>query len=153
MLIKPSRCHQMSIKELCENDDMCTALFVDSVLGFITHKMDIKHKQLSQSEKLDVINLLCLFVHNSDLVTTLKSFSSLNIVQNFLHSKTELEKENFKGHLLRFLLMFYPHSGFTITQCFRYSGENRMGGKLSLHKILETRKYNRKPNWSNWRFE
>uniref|UniRef100_A0A914MFQ0 [histone H4]-N-methyl-L-lysine(20) N-methyltransferase n=1 Tax=Meloidogyne incognita TaxID=6306 RepID=A0A914MFQ0_MELIC len=31
--------------------------------------------------------------------------------------------------------MFYPHSGFTITQCFRYSGENRMGGKLVATKF------------------
>uniref|UniRef100_A0A1I8C1U8 [histone H4]-N-methyl-L-lysine(20) N-methyltransferase n=1 Tax=Meloidogyne hapla TaxID=6305 RepID=A0A1I8C1U8_MELHA len=135
MLLKPTRCHQMSIKELCENDDMCTALFVDSVMGFVTHKMDIRHKPLPEYERRNIINLLCEFVHNFDFDTTLCSISSLNIVREFLQTKTALEKENFEGHLLRFLLMFYPHSGFTITQCFRYSAENRMGGKLVATKF------------------
>uniref|UniRef100_A0A6V7TJQ1 [histone H4]-N-methyl-L-lysine(20) N-methyltransferase n=1 Tax=Meloidogyne enterolobii TaxID=390850 RepID=A0A6V7TJQ1_MELEN len=135
MLLKPTRCHQMSIKELCENDDMCTALFVDSVMGFVTHKMDIRHKPLPEYERRNLITLLCEFVHNTDFDTTLNSISSLNIVKEFLHSKTAFEKENFEGHILRFLLMFYPHSGFTITQCFRYSGENRMGGKLVATKF------------------
>ncbi|CAK5073997.1 unnamed protein product [Meloidogyne enterolobii] len=135
MLLKPTRCHQMSIKELCENDDMCTALFVDSVMGFVTHKMDIRHKPLPEYERRNLINLLCEFVHNTDFDTTLNSISSLNIVKEFLNSKTDFEKENFEGHILRFLLMFYPHSGFTITQCFRYSGENRMGGKLVATKF------------------
>uniref|UniRef100_A0A915MTG4 [histone H4]-N-methyl-L-lysine(20) N-methyltransferase n=1 Tax=Meloidogyne javanica TaxID=6303 RepID=A0A915MTG4_MELJA len=125
----------MSIKELCENDDMCTALFVDSVMGFVTHKMDIRHKPLPEHERRNLINLLCEFVHNTDFDTTLNSIFSLNIVKEFLHSKTAFEKENFEGHILRFLLMFYPHSGFTITQCFRYSGENRMGGKLVATKF------------------
>ncbi|CAK5078548.1 unnamed protein product [Meloidogyne enterolobii] len=114
---------------------MCTALFVDSVMGFVTHKMDIRHKPLPEYERRNLINLLCEFVHNTDFDTTLNSISSLNIVKEFLNSKTAFEKENFEGHILRFLLMFYPHSGFTITQCFRYSGENRMGGKLVATKF------------------
>lgn len=34
--------HNMTIRELCDNDDMATSVIVDPILGFRTHKMNLQ---------------------------------------------------------------------------------------------------------------
>uniref|UniRef100_A0A914HC69 [Histone H4]-N-methyl-L-lysine(20) N-methyltransferase n=1 Tax=Globodera rostochiensis TaxID=31243 RepID=A0A914HC69_GLORO len=114
--LRPSRCHQMTPKELCENDDLCTAILVDPILGFRTHKMSLSHRPLLEEERKQTVEMLCSFVNGGDANGLMNSLFTLRTVTKFLAGKSDQEVQNFRDHLHRFLMI--------------YSAENKRGGML-----------------------
>uniref|UniRef100_A0A915DGQ0 Histone-lysine N-methyltransferase Suv4-20 n=1 Tax=Ditylenchus dipsaci TaxID=166011 RepID=A0A915DGQ0_9BILA len=120
----------MTPKELCENDDLCTSLLVDPILGFQTHKMSLCYKPLSADVQQKVRNIIATCVKQQNLHHALRSLYELDTLKKFSARKNAKELENFREHLLRFLTMFDVMAGFTIRPSYRYSAENCVGGML-----------------------
>ncbi|KAI1725393.1 SET domain-containing protein [Ditylenchus destructor] len=130
LAMKPSGSHSMTPKELCENDDLCTALVIDTTLGFTTHKMSLCYKPLPEPERKEVMKIIEHYVMDQSLSTALHSLFELETVSAFLQHKRPKELNNFRDHLLRFLMIFDVNAGFTLRPCHRYKAEGHIGGML-----------------------
>uniref|UniRef100_A0A1I7ZIG3 [histone H4]-N-methyl-L-lysine(20) N-methyltransferase n=2 Tax=Steinernema glaseri TaxID=37863 RepID=A0A1I7ZIG3_9BILA len=123
--------HTMKTEEMCINDDWATALVVDPVLGFTTHKMGITEMEKpSEAELKERVNIMNRYLDKQDIRLALYTWFHLRSVKKFMEQKTRKERLNFRDHLLRFLQLFFRFSGFTIGPTMRYSMENHRGGKL-----------------------
>ncbi|KAL3981731.1 SET domain family protein [Acanthocheilonema viteae] len=122
--------HSMTIRELCDNDDMATSVIVDPVLGFRTHKMNLHYRPPQHEEQIKLKNILRKYKEDQDLCTAIWEIFHVNIVTRFLKRRTLKQQFAFRDHLLRFMQMFSNDSGFTVQACHRYKTENRLGGML-----------------------
>uniref|UniRef100_A0A1I7YNH7 [histone H4]-N-methyl-L-lysine(20) N-methyltransferase n=1 Tax=Steinernema glaseri TaxID=37863 RepID=A0A1I7YNH7_9BILA len=123
--------HCMKTEEICMNDDWATALVIDPVLGFTTHKMAIiEPEELSEAEIAERASIMDIYRRKQDVRGALFRWFHLRSVKKFLEHKTTKERLNFRDHLLRFLQLFFRRAGFTIRPCRRYSMENKLGGQL-----------------------
>ncbi|MFH4982384.1 hypothetical protein AB6A40_009093 [Gnathostoma spinigerum] len=126
--------HCMSIRELCNNDDLATTISVDTILGFKTHKMNLHYRSPQFSDRYQLKNILRAYIKGQDLSSTLVQLLKVSCVQSFLSKRSSKEQASFRDHLLRFLQMFDSGSGFTIRPCVRYRAENRLGAMLVVTK-------------------
>ncbi|KAK0396574.1 hypothetical protein QR680_001771 [Steinernema hermaphroditum] len=133
LMVLPERVsgrHEMTTQELCMNDDWATALIVDPVLGFSTHKMDIDVLALPETERAELANIMRIYKQKQDVRGALFRLFHLRSVKAFLRPKPMTERLNFRDHVLRFMQLFFRNSGFTIEPCNRYRMENLCGAKL-----------------------
>ena len=88
----------MSPKELSENDDLATSLILDPILGFQTHKMNIRYKPLRvKNDELKKITEEFVEVQNYD-----KTFSKIMAgewIPRTVHNKSKLAQKRLQAHV------------------------------------------------------
>lgn len=123
----------MNFKDLCDNDDLATSLVIDPVLGFTTHKMDLRYEPLSvPHHELKAIVMKFKVDQNYDKVY--KNLTSFSCVSGFFTGRSKGQIMLFKEHMNRYLKIFDKSSGFEIRPCYRYSLESQCGGKVCTTK-------------------
>ncbi|TMS36207.1 hypothetical protein L596_003433 [Steinernema carpocapsae] len=129
--------HNMSVKELCENDDWATALVVDPMLGFRTHKMNALRTECQTQEAIERAKIMDYYLNFQDAAGALYRWFHLKSVRRLLAIRTKEGQSNFRDHLLRFMQLFYDDAGFRIERCTRYSLEGNSGAKLAATRHWE----------------
>lgn len=106
----------MTPKELSENDDLATSLILDPILGFQTHKMNIRYKPLRvKNDELKKITGEFIQVQNYD--TTFAEIMAGEWIPRTIHNKSKLAQKRLQAHV-RMKSNFKCRFGFTI--CFNY---------------------------------
>ncbi|VDO30401.1 unnamed protein product [Onchocerca flexuosa] len=116
--------HNMTIRELCDNDDMATSVIVDPILGFRTHKMNLHYRPPQYEEQIKLKSILKKYKEDQNLCAAVQNIFHVNVVMRFLKRRTLKQQLAFRDH------MFSNDSGFTVQVCHRYKTENRLGGML-----------------------
>ncbi|XP_036358848.1 histone-lysine N-methyltransferase set9 isoform X2 [Octopus sinensis] len=132
----------MTAKELCENDDLATSLILDPYLGFITHKMNTKHKPLRGRQE-ELTALVEKFMKDQCYEDSYAKFLCEDVVRNFLIGKSKENRRIFREHVYRYLRMFDKDAGFKLIPCYRYKCDGQVGGKIC--STRKWRKQNRVP--------
>ncbi|CAG7725884.1 unnamed protein product [Allacma fusca] len=126
-------------KELSDNDDLATALILDSYLGFATHKMNIRHRPQRQhwDSLKQIVQDFLKHQNYEKAFNELDSGGWLKQSKNY-HSKQKEQKDAVRDHIYKYLRMFDAKAGFRIEPCYRYTLEDKKGAK-----ICSTRKWSK----------
>lgn len=138
----------MSPKELSDYDDIATAVVVDPILGFGTHKMSLRYG-ISDAEIISCIhrfmlrfrtpslqaqqylkNTLLDFKQHQSYDKVYKSLLDCDYLKNIVNRKSKHHQAGFKEHITRYLRWLHKDSGFNIEACHRYSMEGQVGAKV-----------------------
>jgi len=121
----------MTPKELSDNDDLATALVLDSYLGFQTHKMKLGYR-CPMKNKEQLRNIIEEFIQHQDYEKAYKQLTTGdNMSWTFQVTKNKAQQATFKEHVKRYLRVFEKDAGFAIQSCSRYSMEGCVGGKIA----------------------
>ncbi|VDD86110.1 unnamed protein product [Enterobius vermicularis] len=121
--VKASGQHNMTPEELCCNDDYATSAIVDPILGFKTHKMNLK-------EHFQFRSIMRKYMENQNRSSAISGLLHVRCIRTYLSTLSLQQQISFRDHLLRFLEIFTTDAGFTIKRCNRYKAENRLGAML-----------------------
>ncbi|KAM8825011.1 histone-lysine N-methyltransferase KMT5C isoform 2-T2 [Synchiropus picturatus] len=122
-------CTRMSVRELCETDDLATSLVLDPLLGFSTHKMNIS----TPPEVRRWGNLketLLRFQRTHDFSATFEALMVGELASEYFNSLGTHRQELLRQHVYRYLNAFLLESGVKIESCDRYSSETN-GAKIT----------------------
>jgi len=120
----------MSPKELSDYDDVATAVIVDPLLGFGTHKMSLRFRSPSLQAQQYLKNTLIEFRKHQNFERVYKSLLECEYLKNIINRKSKLHQAAMKEHITRYLRWLHKDSGFNIEPCHRYSLEGQMGAKV-----------------------
>ncbi|KAH9496413.1 Histone-lysine N-methyltransferase kmt5b [Bulinus truncatus] len=122
----------MTSAELCDYDDLCTGLVLDSYLGFMTHKMNTRFKPLNNSEELKKI--VEEFIKTRNYKATFQALIKVDHARIAPYCRTKHQMNLLEKHTNRYLQVFDFTSGFKVLPCYRYSMEGRIGGRICATK-------------------
>uniref|UniRef100_A0A915KY51 Uncharacterized protein n=1 Tax=Romanomermis culicivorax TaxID=13658 RepID=A0A915KY51_ROMCU len=117
-------------KELCDYDDIASSLTVDPFLGFQTHKMNTKFRSLPDDLAKSCKRIISQFQNTHDYMHTALRLMDVDRVRCFCANKSDVQINNLRKHIFRFLHIFDKDAGFRIEPCYRYSQENRLGVRV-----------------------
>jgi len=126
----------MTPKQLCDNDDLASSVVLDPFLGFGTHKMNIRHRPPTKSNREAFEKNIVEFIKNQQYDKTYKSLMAVEWAWSFMVTKTKRDQATVKEHVYRYLRIFDKNSGFELKPCYRYSLEGQIGAK-----VCSTRKW------------
>ncbi|KAF6736703.1 Histone-lysine N-methyltransferase SUV420H2 [Oryzias melastigma] len=122
-------CTRMSVKELCETDDLATSLVLDPLLGFSTHKMNIS-PQPEIRRWGNLKETLLRFQRTHDFNAAFEALTVGEPAGDFFSALGSHRQELLRQHVYRYLSAFLLDSGIKIESCDRYSSETN-GAKIS----------------------
>ncbi|KAG8006491.1 Histone-lysine N-methyltransferase KMT5C [Nibea albiflora] len=122
-------CTRMSVKELCETDDLATGLVLDPLLGFSTHKMNISPPpEIRRWGNLK--ETLLRFQRTHDFNATFEALTVGDLAGDYFNALGSHRQELLRQHVYRYLSAFLLDSGIKIESCDRYSSETN-GAKIT----------------------
>ncbi|XP_028311186.1 histone-lysine N-methyltransferase KMT5C [Gouania willdenowi] len=122
-------CSRMSVKELCEIDDLATGLVLDPLLGFSTHKMNISPPpEIRRWGNLK--ETLLRFQRTHDFSATFEALTEGELAGDYFQALGNHRLELLRQHVYRYLNAFLLDSGIKIESCDRYSSETN-GAKIT----------------------
>ncbi|KAG7238918.1 hypothetical protein INR49_030465 [Caranx melampygus] len=122
-------CTRMSVKELCETDDLATGLALDPLLGFSTHKMNISAPpEIRRWGNLK--ETLLRFQRTHDFNATFEALTVGGPAGDYFGALGSHRQELLRQHVYRYLSAFLLDSGIKIESCDRYSSETN-GAKIT----------------------
>jgi len=120
----------MSPKELSDYDDIATAVVVDPILGFATHKMALRFRPPSAAASQFLKEAVAAFQEHQDPEQAYKHLLACDWLRGLSSRKTKHQQAALKDHIMRYLRRFHRDAGFNIESCHRYSMEGQMGAKV-----------------------
>jgi len=120
----------MSPKELSDYDDIATAVVVDPVLGFATHKMSLRFQSPSATASQYLKSTVLDFQTHQNYEKAYKQLLTCDWLKNLKNRMSKHHQASLKDHIMRYLRRFNRDAGFNIESCHRYSMEGQMGAKV-----------------------
>ncbi|XP_055008620.1 histone-lysine N-methyltransferase KMT5C [Boleophthalmus pectinirostris] len=122
-------CTRMSVRELCETDDLATSLVLDPLLGFSTHKMNISPPpEVRRWGNLK--ETLLRFQRTRDFDATFEALTDGELAGNYFNALGSHRQDLLRQHVYRYLSAFLLDSGVKLESCDRYSSETN-GAKIT----------------------